>query len=254
MKYLLGVGLATVLLVGSSAQAVSIPVVWTTENFNSYAQGTILGQIPGWSNSDLEDYVTHTMRQPTVRGGGGDNQIRLWGRRLDDGSGDWSDAWNGDDGWTEYSAGVVGIVTFDLWAQLGAINASRGDHFTIQISDQNDAKLGSVNGYSSSVKIKDQNGDVLSEISYADGVHHNLAFIVDPIAGTVDYLLDDVSVGTRNVGTGRSLGWIYVRDNGTVSDSQDIIRLDNIIAGTPEPTSLVLLGLGGLMILRRRVQ
>jgi hypothetical protein len=251
MKYLIGASLATVLLAGAVAQAISIPVVWTSEDFNSpsYTQGEPLGDLPGWAKTYSD------MHEPTIRGGSGDNQIRLWGKRAstDTGTHDYSDAWNGD-GWVAVSAGVVGIVTFDLWAQQNAMNETRGDHFLIQISDQEDNLLGSVSGYSYDVKIKDKDGNILSQMSYADGgIHHNIAFKVDPIDGTVDTLLDDVSLGVQNVGTGRSLGWIYVKDTGTKTDLQDILRLDNLIAGTvPEPATLVLMGLSGSLIFRRR--
>ncbi len=246
MKYLFGVSLPVLLLAGTVAQAIPVPVVWTSEDFDDYAQGAVLGDLPGWAKT------ASNMYQPTVRGVTGvDNQIRLWGKSASGST--WSDAWNGDDGWTQQSAGVVGIVTFDLWGQLNSMSPARTDHFLIQISDQEDEKLGSVNGCSSSVKIKDASGAVLSDISYADGVHHNLAFVVDPIAGTVDYLLDGASVGTQSVGVGRSLGWIYARVDGSTTDLVDIIRFDNLVAGTvPEPTSLLLLGLGGLLVLRRR--
>ena len=54
MKHVIGASLVAVLLAGSVAQAITIPVQWTNENFNSYPDGTKLYNMSGWDGSGKE--------------------------------------------------------------------------------------------------------------------------------------------------------------------------------------------------------
>lgn len=101
-------------------------------------------------------------------------------------------------------------------------------------------------------------GDVLyldSTLNYADtgfdytpGVYYNLEVVVDSLAGTIDYYIDGGLVASDVVFAGTSIEQaVFLSDNYNLGESGDF---DNLII-TPEPASLLLLGLAGLLIRRR---
>jgi len=86
---------------------------------------------------------------------------------------------------------------------------------------------------------------------YTPGVYHNLTIDIDAIGNTIDYYFDGTLAysGMAGVFAGTSVEQVvFLCDNWNAGESGDF---DNLLV-TPEPTSLVLLALGGLALIRRR--
>ena len=226
--------IVSVLLLVLTASVVQ--AAWFSDDFESYAPNTRLRlAAPNWmGGTGPENYI-----QPW----GGGQAVRLKGNS---GSGASSDATN-TTSWAAQSAGQFQILTFTLQSDL-ANQGNVGNHLTVMLNDEFGAEMGRWYGWSSAVTPR-YDGVIGPAVDITDGALHNFAITYDPATGDAEWLHNGALQWSYNIGAGKASERVWVQD--VARGANDYVWLDDIVV-SPEPAGLVLLGLGGLLLRRRR--
>ena len=95
-------------------------------------------------------------------------------------------------------------------------------------------------------------GGIGTSVDIRDGAVPLFSIKYDGGTGACEWWHNDTDLLLSvNVGAGYSVERVYVEDRNR--DVQDWVFLDDVVIGTPEPATLAMLGIGALLLRRRRV-
>lgn len=99
-------------------------------------------------------------------------------------------------------------------------------------------------------RIQDNSGQILST-AIDTSQFHDYRMVADFTAGTYTLFVDNVQIGTGIVAAGGGLDAIYFGDGTRSSNAKGEIAAFEV-SSSPEPSSVALLGMGGILLLARR--
>jgi hypothetical protein len=247
--------LATLAAVLAANVAMAMPIVtttWFSDNFDTYTNNTRLRLAStnwqGTLSAGPENYVLNNggMQYSSPEA------VRLRGRSNTgtDNTPTYSETKNSV---AALSAGMLQILDFKLKAP-DAAHLSMFDHAGIYMLDASGAAIAGWVGDEHRMKAKYTRpaGTEGTEWDFPDTAYHDFEVAYDPATGVTNWYIDGALNQTYTLGTGKAVAYILVQDVITNNGGENNLWLDNIVLGTPEPATLVLLGLGGLFLLRRR--
>jgi len=227
--------------------AMAMPIIsttWFSDNFDSYTSGIRLRLQDSWTGTGPENIVL-------VPTGGTTLAVRMKGS-----------SGAGTASLTNHTvpgvAGQLSIMTFQVKPEDS--NAFTNDHAGIWMFDTLGAVIAGWTGGEFRMKTKwtypaGTEGTSVNFPPPDNTTWHDFAIVYDPATGTTDFYKDTVLITTHAGPLNKTLGSVQVDDTPPgAGTANNILWLDNLVVGTvPEPASLILLGLGGLLLRRRRV-
>jgi hypothetical protein len=186
----------------------------------------------------------------------------------------------GNDGWTGSGTGIdvvsgevrVGLggtafldtvnfaaeagnnIVCTVWAKPGS-GAGESNIWAAAFNDASSRNYARWYGWGNSARPRiDGYGLVLAPVTLNPGVWNNLTVVVNEGAGTSTFYHDGLNLGSLAYGISGATGGVsqaQIENMGRTDVPNDFIMLDNMSV-VPEPASLILLGLAGILALRRR--
>lgn len=233
MRYVLGMCL--VALVAAPAMGTPITNVVFLEDFENDAPGTLMKNMLAWSGGN-NDYNVGSAP------GGNPGQF---GELVGNGN-------TNDYVWTTSAYGAMNSTDTQIF-QFDAKNAGPGvgNRTNIYVLDQFGAMLGNARWYGDSVRLIPRvGGTVGAAIPLTGAWNTTLGIEYDQTTGILNFTHNGVPVWVpQNIGPGLYMERIEMNNQWA---GGDVIHVDNMVLGTPEPAALALFGLSALLLRRRR--